>query len=106
MHCPQCQTRVSIRNKFCGQCAAALPTNELSGPADEAREYARDVFAEGKVVAKEAAAATKAGMKTDVGKSVAACAAIGAVVAVPIPFVGPLLGAAVGAGIGFIRKKL
>ena len=83
-----------------GHCGAAAPERDTNNTAAEAKEYAKDVLAEGKVVAKEAAQAAKVGLKSDVGKSVAVCAAIGAVVAVPIPFVGPVLGAAVGAESG------
>jgi hypothetical protein len=95
---------LSTRAKFCAQCGTPAPEYGAEGIAAEAKEYAKDVLAEGKIVAGEAVQATKAGIKTDVGKSVATCAAIGAVVAIPIPFVGPIFGAAIGAGIGFLRK--
>jgi predicted amidophosphoribosyltransferase len=104
MRCAECNERLSMRAKFCAQCGAAAPQHAAEGVAAEAREYAKEMLAEGKIVAGEAVQATKAGIKTDVGKSVATCAAIGAVVAIPIPFVGPIFGAAVGAGIGFLRK--
>ena len=104
MRCSTCNERIGFKAKFCGHCGSAAPERDTSDSVAEAKGYVRDVLAEGKVVAKEAAGAAKNGLKTDVGKSVAACAAIGAVVAVPIPFVGPVLGAAVGAGIGLIRK--
>ncbi len=103
MRCAACNERIAFKAKFCGNCGAAapVPSNEA---AAEAKDYATDVLSEGKIVAKEAAQLAKTGLKSDVGKSVAACAAVGAIVAVPIPFVGPVLGAAVGAGIGLFRK--
>ena len=99
-----CNDRINTKAKFCGQCGAPAPEHHLEGTAAIAKEYAREMLAEGKVVAAEAVQATIAGMKTDVGKSVATCAAIGAIVAVPIPLVGLILGAAVGAGTGYLRK--
>jgi hypothetical protein len=104
MKCVHCNERVPFKAKFCGNCGTAAPARGRSETAVEAKEYASDLLAEGKVAAKEAAQLAKVGLKSDVGKSVAACAAIGAVVAVPIPFVGPILGAAIGAGIGLVRK--
>ena len=104
MKCVKCGSKVSIRAKFCGQCGGVVPPHDLAGAASEAKEYAADLVAEGRVAAKEAAMATKAGMKTEMGKSVAACAALGAIIAVPIPIIGPMMGAAIGAGFGFLRK--
>ena len=105
MRCNECNERISLKAKFCGACGAPVAPNEGPSTAiSETKEYAKDVLAEGKIVAKEAALMAKNGLKTDIGKSVAACAAVGAVIAVPIPFVGPVLGAAVGASIGLFRK--
>ena len=104
MKCTKCESNFSIRAKFCGQCGEPAPQHGKSGVAAEAKEYAMDLVTEGKVVAKEAVDATKVGMKTEMGKSVAACAALGAVIALPIPLVGPLFGATVGAIFGVIRK--
>jgi predicted amidophosphoribosyltransferase len=104
MRCPECNARVGLKAKYCGECGIPIAAHNLSGTAAEGKEYAKELLAESKVVAGEAVQATKAGMKTDIGKSMAACAAIGAIVAVPIPFVGPMFGAIVGAGIGLVRK--
>jgi hypothetical protein len=106
MRCEACDQRISFKAKFCGNCGAAAVERDTNKTVAEAREYAKEVLAEGRTIAKEATEAGKRGLKTETGKSVAACAAIGAVVAVPIPFVGPILGAAVGAGIGFVRKVI
>jgi hypothetical protein len=104
MRCVKCDSRIGRKAKFCAQCGTDAPAREPNGAAAEAKDFAKDVFIEGTTVAKEAAQLAKEGIKSDVGKSVAACAALGAVIAVPIPFFGPLLGAAVGAGVGLIRK--
>ena len=104
MRCGRCDEEVNAAAKFCGECGAAIANAPEADATSDVKEYAKELLAEGKSVAGDALEATKASLKTERGKSVAACAAIGAALAVPVPFVGPIAGAAVGAGIGMLRK--
>lgn len=105
MQC-QCGHESAPGANFCSCCGARLSksggarvtlSKRGNVPIRQAAEQARRV-------GKAAVGAVAEGLRSDIGKSVAAGAALGALIAVPIPFVGPALGAAVGAAMGAFRK--
>ena len=102
----KCGSELSDDANFCSKCgerasqpgAAGIRVGRLGEvlSADKAEQARRVGSAAGRAIT--------AGLRTEMGRSVAAGAALGAVIAVPIPFVGPVLGAAVGAALGAYRK--
>ena len=104
MTCQKCNATTQETDKFCHQCGRPVNRTAPTTQREAVKKGAADIIAEGKVAAGEAFELGKKGIKTDMGKSVAACAVLGAAVAAPLPLVGPVLGGVVGGAIGFIRK--
>ena len=92
----KCGATLPIEAKFCSECGTRVATSEAKGLKFGTVEVlSADKAEQAKRVGRVAAGAVASGLKTDMGKSMAAGAALGAVIALPIPFVGPAFGAAV-----------
>lgn len=105
MACTACDEVVPEGARFCPACGQAVTVDQPTVPLPDAdtstvesvKRYAKDV-------AHEAQDLSKAALKSDLGKKMAAGAGVGALLAVPIPFVGPAVGAVVGAGIVAFKR--
>jgi len=101
MVCAECNEALVETANFCSSCGAPIKAHD-DGAASATNTAAVKQYA--KDIAYEASDLSKAALKSDLGKKMAAGAGLGALIAVPIPFVGPAVGAVVGAGIVAFRR--
>ena len=106
MQCDSCGGRMTISAKYCSGCGAPATSPQAMQlpPAVSDGLTKEKIATQAKEGVQKTVKAAKAGLKTELGKSMATGAALGALIALPIPFVGPVLGAAIGASIGAYRK--
>lgn len=104
MHCPECSAKTNNSDKFCHHCGIRLAPVTAADKRQEAMRQAKAVAKEGGRAARQGAKFAKKGLKTQRGRSVAACAAIGAAAGSVLPVIGTGFCATVGAAAGFFRK--
>ena len=104
MTCPECHASVEPADKFCHECGARLLPMTAAEKRRAALRQAQAIAREGGRAVEQGANLAKKGLKTQRGRSVAACAAIGAAAGTVLPVVGTGLGATIGAAAGFVRK--
>jgi hypothetical protein len=104
MTCPNCGAATSSTDRFCHSCGARLIAPTAAEKRRAAFEQAKAVAEEGGKAVRQSAALAKKGLKTQRGRSVAACAAIGAAAGSVLPVIGTISGATLGAAAGYFRK--
>lgn len=104
MTCSDCHAQIAPSDKFCHECGARLLPMTAAEKRRAALRQAQAIAREGGRAAQQGAKLAKKGLKTQRGRSVAACAAIGAAAGSVLPVVGTGLGATIGAAAGFMRK--
>ncbi len=105
MNCPECHASTAPADRFCHDCGTRLLPMTAAEKRRAALRDARAVAREGGKALGQGARLARKGLKTERGRSVAACAAIGAAAGAVLPVVGPAVGATLGAAAGFVRKR-
>ncbi|AKH41783.1 hypothetical protein FHS61_002274 [Altererythrobacter atlanticus] len=103
--CAHCRAEVGRTDKYCHECGIRLIAPTAAEKRKEAARHAGAVAVEAGKAAAQGARLAARGLKTETGRSVAACAVLGAAAGSVVPLVGTGLGATLGAAVGFARKK-
>jgi len=104
MQCPECAAAVTPQNKFCHECGTRLRPMTAAEKRRAGLRQAQAIAREGSRAVQQGAGLARRGLKTQRGRSVAACSAMGAAAGAVLPVVGLGLGATIGAAAGFMRK--
>ena len=104
MECPECSAAVTADDKFCHECGTRLLPMTAAEKRRAGLRQAQAIAREGGRAVQQGAKLAKKSLKTQRGRSVAACSAMGAAAGAVLPVVGPALGATLGAAAGLVRK--
>jgi hypothetical protein len=104
MQCSECGAPVEGDDRFCRGCGARLRPMTPAEKRREAMRQAKAIAREGSRAVQQGTKLARRGLKTQRGRSVAACSAMGAAAGAVLPVIGVGLGATIGAAAGFMRK--
>ena len=104
MTCTECNTQTKPTDRFCHECGTRLLPLTAAEKRRAALRDAKAVARQGGRALEQGAKLARRGLKTERGRSVAACAAMGAAAGMVVPVIGAGVGATLGAAAGLVRK--